>query len=285
MPSRTYAQIECGLPNSKKIRRLDCHKSKWAYVCAHLSSFCTYSGVFQYPQHMWAHDAGLSSSEVEQAIAKLADAGLVEFDPEEEFVRIVGWFRKKNGPENPNRATSIIRDLSDLEGVSPRMLCGSIAELSVSLVKRSRGWAEVERVRSELKEFLNQTLADHGEEILDRLDDELATAPRWVATELPSIFPTLSHHFRNPSQTVKEPFENPFQTVSEHETRLDADETHKKTRKNKKEDGGQKVSNVPTSKTSPPSATEEPLRKGSRPTASALNSPLARGDTISLEVR
>ena len=131
MSSRTYAQIECSLKGSKRVRKLSSHKAKWAYLCAHLSDFCTYTGVFRYPLPVWAHDAQLNVSELETAIAELSEAGLIDHDPEEGFVRIAGWFHKRSGPDNPNRVDSIIADLGSLEDIPDSMHCVAVAELAV----------------------------------------------------------------------------------------------------------------------------------------------------------
>lgn len=194
MTSRTYAQIECSLKSSKKFRGLSNHKTKWAYMCAHLSDYCTFTGLFRYPLHVWAHDAELSQSELSDAIWELVSAGLIDHDPEEEFVRIIGWFHKRTGPDNPNAADSVVRDLSGFDGVDPAMYCKAVSELATAAVRRSLRWTDKSRAQlyDSLKQFLPEVYQDHRDSFLSILLDELKASPEAVGGELRAIFPPLS---------------------------------------------------------------------------------------------
>ena len=57
-------------------------------------------GVLVRPPHksVWADDADLSPSDLTKAIEKMSDVGLLSFDDDEDFLRITGWFLKKNAP-------------------------------------------------------------------------------------------------------------------------------------------------------------------------------------------
>ena len=123
MTGRTYAQNECFLTGSKRVRRLSDNSVRWAYVSVHLSSFCTYTGLFKYPPEIWAHDAQLSSGQLASAISEMVAVGLIDHDPQEGYVRIAGWFDKRSGPDNPNRVDSVISDLSLMDDMGPTMFC------------------------------------------------------------------------------------------------------------------------------------------------------------------
>ena len=64
MASRTYAQISCTLPASKKMRQLNSHEARWAYICVHLSPLGNYTGLFRYPLSVWAEDAAMTPDDL-----------------------------------------------------------------------------------------------------------------------------------------------------------------------------------------------------------------------------
>ena len=229
MTSRTYAQIECSLTNSKKMRGLSEHAARWAYLCVHLSDYCTYTGLFRYPAVIWAHDAQVNPDGLADVTSELSNAGLIQYDPDEEFIRIVGWFYKRSGPDNPNRVDSIIADLSALSGVNDQMFCNSAAELTCASVKRSLRWKADSPAREQLyqslRTFLNETYQDYGDGFISCLTAELSNAPATVSHEISAFFQPLALAAREPSP-------NPSGTLTpilqEHETRRDEDETKMK---------------------------------------------------------
>jgi len=269
MPSRTYAQIETSLKSSKKMQRLPSHKAKWAYLCVHLSDYCTYTGLFRYPLHVWAHDAQMSVEEIRTAIDALCEAGLIDFDAENEFVRIVGWFHKRSGPDNPNRVDSVISDLSGFDDVDPVMYCKSVSELAASSVKRSLRWKQDGAAQAQLyvslKRFLPEVFQDFGDQFLEAIADELGAVSQTVGTELTAIFPPLAINRSKGSARVPP-------AVAEHETRRDGNETNTKKDKNETADfhGADKMATWDARQI------EEMQRESRGPNASTLNSPLAQ---------
>lgn len=203
-------------------------------MCAHLSSFCTYTGLFKYPPEIWAHDAQVSPEQLDAAILDLVENGLIEHDPEEDYVRLVGWFHKRSGPDNPNRVDSVISDLSAMDDVDPAMFCKAASELAAASVKRSLRWKKDAPGRGQLygnlKQFLSEVYQDHGADFLVVLNEELDHGPATVRTEIMSLLPFLAIQ-------AGEPLDNPSgrvpPTLAEHETRRDVDETKTKLKKTK----------------------------------------------------
>ncbi len=98
MSGKTFAQINCSLLRSKRLR--DCnHAERWAYVSAHLTPMGNFTGLFTYPQVMWAQDAAVSVDDIASIAARLSELGLIEYDADEELLRIVGLHRQRP-PEN-----------------------------------------------------------------------------------------------------------------------------------------------------------------------------------------
>lgn len=235
MTSRPYAQIECSLTGSKKFRGLSGPTAKLVYICIHLSDFCTYAGLFHYPLAMWAHDAQLERNELLEAIQELIQARLIEFDQTEEFVRVVGWFHKRNGPKNPNCFVGVVKDLARLRDVPSGMYCASAAELAVAALQRVMSWKEDAKGRTDLngsiKRFLNSCYADYDEEFLNSLEAELEKSARGsVAKEMSSLFPPLLVR-------LDEGFGKGSQTLSRHETRQDEHQDKTNTKKLKADCG------------------------------------------------
>lgn len=275
MAARTYAQLECSLTGSKRVRKLSEHSARWAYVCAHLSSFCTYTGLFRYPPEIWAHDAQLSPTQLDAAIQDMVENGLIEHDPEEDYVRLVGWFHKRSGPDNPNRVDSVIADLSIMDDVDPAMFCRAASELSAASVKRSLRWPAEGSGRPQLykslKQFLSEVYQDHGTEFLTILREELDAGPATVRGEIAALLPFLTIQSGEPlgKASGRVP-----PTLAEHETRRDVDETKTKLKQDE-------TKTVPflRSATSQSAARLEGadlLRKGAAPSRAAINSTISK---------
>ena len=194
MAFRSYAQINCSLTGSKKFRQLNTAGSKLAYIVAHLSDQANYLGYFKYPKVVWAYDCDLSISILDIVIRDLVTVGLVEYDHEEELIRIVGWYKKKNAPENASRAIGVMKDYRNPDFPLSDMGCRSIAEFVVYAMKLSLGWGpDQEKFREHVRPFLAQMAKDHGELLLDSILDEIFPKNESLFSELDSLLPNLSY--------------------------------------------------------------------------------------------
>lgn len=229
--TKTFAQIEATLPHSRKVRQLN-HGQRWAYLCAHLTPLGGFIGTFRYPKSVWADDAGLTRDEVEIAIEELVSVGLIEYDYEDEFVRIIAWFLKKNAPENASRMASFASDFAGLEAPDD-MVIGSAAEFTVGAIKRAQRWkpdsVEWEKLRDVFKPFLATMRQNFQDDFHQALVGQVERQNRAVKAELCAIMPSLEFYL-NPTatqraDTVGTPCPHPYDTVGPHETRRDVDET------------------------------------------------------------
>lgn len=228
MTGRSYAQINCSLLRSKKLAELTDHKHNWAYISAHLTEFCTFNGMFRYPQVVWGVDSRLGAVELTEAICELCRVGLIEYDFDEEIVRITSWFHKKNCPDNASRMISGIRDYQACEIDHPEMYLRSLSEFVVGCIKRSRGWSQHssdrEKMREVFKSFLAQTWSDYEDDFLEELHIEVEKAGTPIRSELTSLFSPLDAYSQTKTRT---PCPHPANTLSTHETKtkLDVDVT------------------------------------------------------------
>jgi hypothetical protein len=149
--------------------------------------------MFRYPVSVWADDAALSVPELEACIEELVRVGLIEFDTEEQVVRIVAWFHKKNCPENASRMISLVREYQSIENDSPAMLLSSVSEFVVGAVRRAQSWDSTspdwDKLRASFKEFMRQTYQDYGNDFLEALAAEVLAAGKAVRAEICSLFP------------------------------------------------------------------------------------------------
>ena len=219
MSSRNYAQIGCSLLASKKMKRLQSHQSRWAYLCAHLSPLGNYTGMFRYPLTVWADDASLSVVDLKDCIQELTEVGLIEFDEDDSIVRITSWFHKKNCPENGSRMISLIADYYAFEGDNTGMYVRSIAEFVVGSVRRAQSWKkdspDWSKLRENFRDFLRQTYQDYGDEFLVALTSEVMGGGKAVRAEIGALFPLCEAEIDALEAT---PSGHPVDTLRPHDT-------------------------------------------------------------------
>ena len=218
--SKTFAQIEATLPHSRKLRQIN-HAQKWAYLCAHLTPLGGFIGLFRYPKSVWADDADVSSTELDNAIAKMTEVGLLSYDDDEGYLRITGWFLKKNAPENASRMASIAADFSGIDAPN-EMILASTAEFTVGSIKRAQRWkpdsTEWGKLRDVFKPFLATMRQNFEDDFHEAVACQLVGQNRAVKAELCALMPSLQHH-------LEAPCPHPAHTVGAHETRRDETET------------------------------------------------------------
>ena len=194
MAARTFAQISCSLLRSRKLRDLD-HQARWAYLCAHLTTQASYTGVFVYPEILWARDADLDADEFRVVLKQLVDAELIEWCEDEELLRIVGCFSQRP-PQNPSTVVSHVADFEALLATydSTELILRAIAEFAVAAIGKAASWKPdtLASVRVTLGLFLRATWQEHEDELAKALLSEAETAKKAVMAELDSLMPALS---------------------------------------------------------------------------------------------
>ena len=245
MGARTFAQINCSILRSRKLRGLG-HAERWAYLCTHLTPQAGFTGIFHYPIALWAADAGIDEGKLGQAISRLTDAGLIEWDADEELVRVIGVHRQRP-PENASRAIGLIQDFIDLtntlEPETGNMILRGASELVAASVARAQRWdpekGEFDKLRNALGDFLRRTYQEFDDRLLDALQTEMQASNKAAKAEIGSLLPPLTDYQQN---TVCTPSAHPAGTRDLDETirRLDHDQTEKNTKT------AQELANHPT---------------------------------------
>lgn len=224
--AKTFAQIEASLPHSRKLRQLN-HGQRWAYLCAHLTPLGGFIGLFRYSKSVWADDADMSVPEITAAIQKMTEVGLISFDDDEDFLRITGWFLKKNAPENASRMASIAADFSGIDAPDNLVLT-SAAEFAVGSVKRAQRWkpesTEWGKLRDVFKPFLATMRQNFQDDFHEAISEQMVGQNRAVKAEMCALMPSLQHY-------LEAPCPHPAPTVGSHDTKTRRDGHETKTRK------------------------------------------------------
>ena len=196
MAGRTFAQINCGILRSRKIGAIN-HAEKWAYLCVHFTPLSAFTGVFTYPSVMWAQDAALSANGLKEVIGRLVAAKLIEWEAEDEMVRIVGFHRQRP-PENASRSFSLIADFEALlrdHDTARGIVLRAVGEFAVAAMVRALGWKpdspEMPNLRDTLGRVLRATEQEDGELFLDALAAEAEASSKAALQELRALFPPL----------------------------------------------------------------------------------------------
>ena len=222
MAARTFAQLNCSLLRSRKLRGLS-HADRWAYICSHLTTQASFAGVFNYPKALWAIDAVLSQEQLEEAIERLVSAELIEWSDEDEMVRVVGVHRQRP-PENASRVVGLLQDILDLiesvEVEAEDMVLRTLAELCMASVMRSQNWnpekGEVEKLRVALGDFLRRVYQEFDDQLLGAIHAEMERSNKAAKAELGSLLPPLTLQKQD---TLSTPSPHPADTRDVDETR------------------------------------------------------------------
>ncbi|MDA8746657.1 hypothetical protein N9M66_00420 [Litoreibacter sp.] len=175
--------------------------------------------MFRYPLSVWADDAALQVSKLEDCISELINVGLIEFDEDEQVVRIVAWFHKKNCPENASRMISLVGDYYASDDSDAGMFCRSVSEFIVGSIRRAQGWKSDSPDWPKLREcftpFLRQSYQDYGDLFLNSLAAEVLAAGKAVRAEICSLFPLCSDAI---ALLETPPSGHPVDTLRPHDT-------------------------------------------------------------------
>lgn len=137
MSKVSFTMVKSDIHNDPKIRSLPKNDvARLAYFVMTTSPSTTYTGCFFYPiEHLCSH-SGIDREIATSSMERLVGVGLVEYDHQTEFVRLVGWFYKFFVPANADHLSKVVK--SFLRDPLPRnaMSARAVSEFIVgSLVK------------------------------------------------------------------------------------------------------------------------------------------------------
>lgn len=109
MAKKTFAMLNTSILHVRAFRELVNCFDRNLYFTAHLSAQANFCGLFRYPVSLIADETKLSIPDVRASLARLCHAGLIEYDPDAELIRICGWFRSANCPKNADHTRQVAR--------------------------------------------------------------------------------------------------------------------------------------------------------------------------------
>lgn len=255
MAVKYYAQIEFDLISDPRFRQLSTNDVRFVYLSAHCSRFSNYIGLFHYPAAIWSHDANVKEIELYASISELEMAGLLEYNSEQQAVRLSDWFYSLNAPQNGNQMKGHIKSYLGLKNCPPDMLSRSVAEFTVSSFSQVLQWEELSsehgKVREAFRGFLKTMYFRLGDDFSVILMEEINRSGKATFTSIQSCF----HLLPNDGLLAVQPFRKSLGTVPQQKNTLE-DHTL-----SKKEGNAVAAIGQPT---------------GPAPSVEAFNSPLSR---------
>lgn len=217
MAVKYYAQIDFDLFSDPKFRRLSSNDVRFIYLTAHCSKLSNYLGLFRYPVEVWSYDANVKPVEIRAAVIELQSAGLVEYDHDQQTLRLVGWFYSLNGPDNGNQMKGHIKSFLGLSRCAPEIYCRAVAEFTVASFALALHWdnesPEHRKVNDAFRAFLKPMYFKYGEEFCAVLANEINSFEKGAYAPIQAIF----HLLPGDGPDRVKPFRKGFETVSKQE--------------------------------------------------------------------
>lgn len=141
------------LMQSQRFRGLPSDTCRLGYIALHLSILGNYQGLWWHPPQMLAADLSIDMEEAQQVLSRLDESCLIDFDEDEQFVRIRGWHIKENRPQNQSVAMTRLGELADMKGPE-WMRRATAAELFVGIGRALPKW----NPEKEITDKLHRTL-------------------------------------------------------------------------------------------------------------------------------
>ncbi|MES0864521.1 hypothetical protein ABLN87_19390 [Ruegeria sp. SCPT10] len=267
MAKKDFVMIETALLRRKSFHSLETCSERNAYLTATLSSQANYIGVFRYPLDWFSSESKIPVEDLVGVVGHLEDVGLIEYDLEEENLRLRDWFYTSNIRTSANTVKRAARDF--LKSDVPRIASVSraAAEFVVASLKGVSGYGQE---------------SDHGPKVFEVLRGFLCRA----VNEFPEIEASLLAEMEQHGIGVKLGFDEVFLGLIEGEaiaaraisaapskglpsgsdapTEYKTTPDHTETKNKGKPYASQQVS-----------VCQDRFQKSIGPTASTLNSPLA----------
>ncbi len=205
MANKPYAQIDGSLLISKKFRGLPNNDARFAYVSVHLSPMGNYLGHFRYPLVVWADEVQLDGDSMRGIAELLIEAKLIEYDFDEEIVRVVGWFYKRNQPENGSRMLGLAKDFERLGDDAPELQAHAVAEFAFGCIRASKSWdkdsSEHDKLQRALTSLLPEKHDQLGDELMAALVEEATRNKRGASDEIALMLPAFGDFIVASQQT------------------------------------------------------------------------------------
>ena len=205
----------------------------------HCSKFSNYIGLFRYPVDIWSYDACVKPIEIEAAILELRKSNLIEYDADQQTIRLVGWFYSLDAPDNGNQMKGHIKSFQGITFCPPEIFCCAAAEFTVSSFIQTSNWEatspEHKKAYDAFRSFLKTQFFKYGDDFNTILMNEINSRGKIAYGSIQACYQMLPS---DGLQTV-EPFRKGFDTVSKQEKKGEENKS-----KNKNLDAPMQISKV-----------------------------------------
>jgi len=128
-------------------------------------------------------------------IVELQSAGLVEYDHDQQTLRLVGWFYSLNGPDNGNQMKGHIKSFLGLSRCAPEIYWRAVAEFTVASFALALHWdnesPEHRKVNDAFRAFLKPMYFKYGEEFCAVLANEINSFEKGAYAPIQAVFHLL----------------------------------------------------------------------------------------------
>jgi len=191
MANKDFVMIETALLRRKGFRSLDTCSERNAYLTATLSTQANYIGVFRYPLEWFASESKIHKEDLVPIVRRLEDVGLIEYDEEEENLRLRDWFYTSNIRTSANTVKRAARDFLKSEVPRIASVSRATAEFVVASLKGVSGYGRE---------------SDHGPKVIEVLRDFLCRA----VNDFPELEASLLAEMEQHGAGVKLGFDEVF---------------------------------------------------------------------------
>lgn len=136
---RQFGIISSSIWRSKRFRQLESDLARLVYLYLHTTTHGNSAGAFVLPPEMAALELKVPADDVRAAFVNLAEARLIRYDPEEELIQIVNFFRF-NAISSRKHLQGPVRIIQALP-YSPVRDCAA-CDLILAMFERREEWRE-----------------------------------------------------------------------------------------------------------------------------------------------
>lgn len=135
---RQFGVISTSVWRSKRFRQLNSDLARLTYIYLHTTTHCNSAGVFIVSPEIAALELKRDGTDVRAAFEELAEVKLIRYDPDEEMVQIVNFF-KFNSPTSRKHLAGPLRIINAMPCSQVRD--AAAIELIIAMYDRASGWA------------------------------------------------------------------------------------------------------------------------------------------------
>ena len=140
MASRSFVQISFSVFDNAKFRSLSSNDTRFLYLSLLANPFSNYIGLYHLRSDFIPNISHIDPGKINENLDELNQKHLIEYDRKTEFIRLVGWFDKLNGPSSASASKRMIRDFLELENIPKGLFERSSFEFLFRLSINYRKW-------------------------------------------------------------------------------------------------------------------------------------------------